>query len=179
MKNLLWIGLGNPGVAYEHTRHNLGINTLREWVAEHAIDPFWREDRIWPAEIAMINYESAKITGFFPTTFMNDSGLAVKKFLEKHQPGNYELLIIHDDMETALGEAKLIASGSARGHNGVRSIHEALGSIDVPRLLIGTDHPAAGTEPKDFVLREFLVGERDKLRLGVAAAKKVLTAQAI
>jgi peptidyl-tRNA hydrolase, PTH1 family len=172
MSHYLFIGLGNPGPKYEKTRHNLGISLLRAW-AEHVrlkadASKAWRQVAKFQADVAELQFGSSQVTCFFPLTSMNRSGQAVRQFLRRRlgnwwrPPAANQLLIIHDDLEVPLGEFRFRQSGSARGHNGVRSIHTALGTTDIPRFLLGIGpKPKSGTS--DFVLGTFTPSEEETL----------------
>jgi len=161
MKHYLYIGLGNPGEKYQRTRHNLGIRALRAWAPDN-----WHTVKKLPADLAQITLPGATITCLFPLTNMNRSGVAVRRFLRqgfrrifRPLPLN-RLLIIHDDLELTLGQFRLKQSGSARGHNGVRSIHNALGTQDISRLLLGIG-PKPDSNTSDFVLGKFTPTEEE------------------
>lgn len=156
MTSFLYVGLGNPGTRYEMTRHNLGIIVLRAWVASQPEASPWRQDAALSAEVATVSLGSAKITCLFPLTLMNASGEAVAAFLRQHEIASDHIVILHDDLDITLGEfAWRQTGGSARGHNGVRSIQAVLKALDMPRLLLGIGRPTEGIEPRDYVLQRF------------------------
>lgn len=138
---LLIIGLGNPGPEYNHTRHNLGARVVEAWEK---------------------NRGDIKADILLPTTFMNDSGQAVAQYLKNKSWQAKDILIVHDDVELPLGQWKIKIGGTAAGHKGVRSIHQALGTTDIPRLRIGINKPGQG-ELTDYVLAKFTPAEEEIL----------------
>lgn len=127
----LIIGLGNPGKTYRDTRHNIGFMVLDE-VAQRFGTSFTLEKR-WKAEVA-------RFTGGWllkPLTFMNDSGTAVAHMGRFHKIEPAEMAVVFDDIDLPLGRLRLRASGSAGGHNGMRSIIRHLGTEAFPRLKLG------------------------------------------
>ncbi len=169
MNNYLFIGLGNPDVKYKNTRHNFGIHVLRHWFnhasaqSENSVKN-WSDSKKHFGSIAEIKKPQAKITCLFPLTFMNSSGKAVKSYLCGglsflwRKPSIKNILIIHDDATLPLDEYKFISSGSARGHNGVRSIHKHLKTQNIPRLKLGIGSNQE-ISPQ-FVLGKFTEAER-------------------
>lgn len=163
MAHLLFVGLGNPGKKFERTRHNLGIRLLRAWANQD-----WHPIQKHQAEITAVTINNTQITCLFPLTSMNLSGAAVAGFA--HPPE--KTLIIHDDLELPLGSLKIKPDGSARGHNGVRSIHQALGTQNIPRLLLGIGPPVGPTE--EFVLSKFTPDEEEKITQMIPPASQLL-----
>jgi len=174
MGNLLFVGLGNPGKQYEHTRHNLGIRLLRAWAPKD-----WRYAKKFNAEVSTVTINNTSITCLFPVTSMNRSGEAVARFTRRRISRLWRayptgcILIIHDDLELPLGSFRIKPSGSAHGHKGVRSIHESLNTQDIPRLLLGIG-PATGP-PQEFVLGRFSPAEEAKIAQMIPPACSALT----
>lgn len=132
------VGLGNPGLQYERTRHNVGFHC----VDKLASNLRWQWERQNRAMVArgMINTE--KVILVKPITFMNNSGEAVSDLLRwyKLQPG--DLLLVCDDLDLPVGKIRMRANGSAGGHNGVDSIIHHLHTNQFPRLRIGIGRPS-------------------------------------
>lgn len=139
-QRILLVGLGNPDTNYAGTRHNLGRDVLRAVAA----------DGTAPAGAAF----------FYPPTFMNESGLAVAARLHYLQLGPDRLVVVHDDLELPLGEVRLETGGSARGHNGVRSVQEALDTTNFHRLRLGIGRPPEGVAAREYVLSRFTADEQ-------------------
>ena len=135
-------GLGNPGREYEQTRHNLGASVVLNWEAQ------------------ISDEMKARLRVLLPTMSMNESGSVLKDALRYIDIELQDILIVHDDIELSLGEAELVLGGSAKGHNGVRSIYDELGTQDFQRLRLGVGRPAEGVDVRDFVLSRFSVEEQ-------------------
>jgi PTH1 family peptidyl-tRNA hydrolase len=158
------VGLGNPGRQYENTRHNVGW-----WVVDHLAD-VWRFDgwrRDGEALVAGGRFGDAPLRLVKPQTYMNLSGAVLRPYLRRAAwSAATDLLVVVDDVALPVGRFRLRASGSAGGHNGLRSIEQALGSREYARLRIGIQ-PA---EPErrvgdlaDFVLSNFGKIERERM----------------
>lgn len=154
----LIVGLGNPGVAYEKTRHNLGF-MLVDRLAKEADSQIKRNECRSLVGRALIGEHSAELVK--PQTFMNLSGEAVSCLLKKDDRSLERLLVISDDLALPLGSIRVRPQGSHGGHNGLRSIIDCLGTNDFIRLRIGIlpDHPVSNT--RDFVLQNFAKGETE------------------
>lgn len=180
MQKILLVGLGNPGM--DATRHNIGVKALQTWfeavrrLPEVMYANDWREDKKALAEVAMIGIEGCEIIGLFPLTYMNDSGKSLQEWL-RHMPITTEdMLIIHDELELPLGEVRLDAEGgSARGHNGVRSIHTILGSSTMPRLRLGIGRPTNSMPVDQFVLAKFTAEEARAVTAMLAKASEAIS----
>lgn len=127
----LLVGLGNPGREYADTRHNVGFMVLDRMAAAAGIA--FRTEKNWKCEIA----RDSDLLLCKPLTFMNLSGQAVQPVSQffKIDPG--EMIVIFDEMALPIGKLRLRPTGSAGGHNGMRSIIQSLGTSDLPRLRIG------------------------------------------
>lgn len=143
------IGLGNPGPKFNYTRHNIGFMVLDALAAE--FDATWRSAN--NLEIAELCINDQDILLIKPQTFMNSSGLVIP-YLNKKGIKPENILVVHDELEIAFGAVKLRQGGSARGHNGLRSIIEACGA-DFWRLRMGIGRPVDNTSVGDFVLQKF------------------------
>jgi peptidyl-tRNA hydrolase, PTH1 family len=155
----LIVGLGNPGVEYEWSRHNLGFMLIDKLAQEEGIAVNRREcnSLVGRGEIESVRTKLAK-----PQTFMNLSGQAVSCLLAKansESPVN-ELVVISDDLALPLGTIRIREHGSAGGHNGLKSIIAAIGTNEFVRLRIGIqpEHPIS--DAKRFVLDTFSKTER-------------------
>lgn len=150
--NWLIVGLGNPGAAYERTRHNLGFMVIDQLAGELQTQVKRDECRslIGRAEIENQKVELAK-----PQTFMNLSGESVSCLLQKPDRGIERLIVISDDLALPFGKIRLRPGGSHGGHNGLRSMIDCLRTNEFIRLRIGImpEHPVSNT--KNFVLENF------------------------
>lgn len=145
-------GLGNPGKEYIKTRHNLGFLALDELAKKHNIrisrkspQSLWGEGEILSKKIILIK----------PLTFMNLSGTSIKLSLAKFNLKPTNAIVVCDDLNLEPGKMRIRKSGSAGGHNGLKSIIDKLYTDNFPRLRIGIGYPSAGADPACFVLDKF------------------------
>src|SRR5512133_3637363 len=155
--DLLVAGLGNPGREYEHTRHNLGWLGLEELARRHG--GAWRSK--FSGQLAEVRLDGLRLALLKPETFMNDSGRSVAAATRffKVEPGS--LLVVHDDVDLEPGRLQARAGGGLAGHNGLRSLAQALGTQEFLRLRIGVGRPGRG-DPRsvaDYVLSPFELDE--------------------
>jgi len=144
------IGLGNPGPKFSNTRHNIGFMVVDALAQQFNAD--WRSvnNHLEACDVVVNDQKTLLLK---PQTFMNDSGLVISYLTKKGiQPEN--ILVVHDELEIAFGRVTMRQSGSARGHNGLRSIIAACGP-DFWRLRMGIGRPADSTTVADFVLQKF------------------------
>lgn len=145
------LGLGNPGPEYARTRHNVGFRAADVLAARHRIPLTTRRNRsrLGEGTIGGIEVVIAK-----PQTYMNLSGEAALSLLTRYRAAPPDLIVICDDIHLPLGALRVRASGSAGGHNGLKSIIACIGSDAFPRVRIGVGAPSDG-EWVDYVLGEF------------------------
>lgn len=166
------VGLGNPGTRYAETRHNIGwlvvdrLADLAGWSGRGRTRD--------ASAVVMGRFRGEDLTLVKPLTFMNDSGLAVRKVLAReHAPLN-DLLVVTDDFALPFGKLRFREAGSAGGHNGLRSIIGELGTEKFARLRVGIGDPRRNA--RDHVLSTFAPDERERLsELLDAAAEAVET----
>lgn len=170
----LIVGLGNPGETYRDTRHNIGFMVLDE--IARRMGAAFREEKRWSGLVA-------KFTGGYllkPLTFMNDSGRAVQSVGHFYKASPAQTLVVYDDVDLPLGRLRFRTSGSAAGHNGIRSLISSLGSDEFPRLKVGiapADGRPAGERMVGHVLGKFSAEERPVLQAVIQrAADAVLSA---
>lgn len=154
------MGLGNPGPEYAATRHNLGFWLADALVRHWGLPPFRRGERARVSDGAV---SGVPVRVLKPTTMMNRSGAALASLRADpaFAPGR-DLLILVDDFNIPLGTYRLRPSGSAGGHNGLKSIEGALQSQEYARLRIGIGPLPTGEPWEDFVLAPFEDAERDQ-----------------
>ncbi|MBL7716405.1 MAG: aminoacyl-tRNA hydrolase [Bdellovibrionales bacterium] len=153
----LIVGLGNPGQKYETTRHNVGFLIIDQLVDEwKATGPTTKNQaEVWSATIA-----GEKALLIKPQTFMNLSGRSVGPFFQFHKCEPGDLIVIYDELDLKPSSYRLKTGGGTGGHNGLKSIDEALGSANngYHRIRMGIGHPRAlnlKMEPADYVLGRF------------------------
>jgi len=153
------VGLGNPGSQYEKTRHNIGWMVL-DRLADRA---GWsgRGRTRDASAVAQGRYNGLDLTLVKPLTYMNDSGLAVRKVLARERAPLAELLVVVDDFALPFGKLRFREGGSAGGHNGLRSIIGELGNEQFSRLRVGIGEPRQ--DAVDHVLSQFNRGEKARL----------------
>lgn len=143
------IGLGNPGRRYNKTRHNIGFKILDALVQQY--NTSWKPYKNMELASLIINDDELLLVK--PQTTMNNSG-AVMPWLQKKGITADSLLVVHDELELPFGVIKLKEGGSARGHNGIRSLIDAVGP-DFLRLRFGIGRPENREQVADYVLRNF------------------------
>ena len=150
-KHLLIAGLGNPGPAYDNTRHNIGF-TIIDAIAERFSFPAFSAK--FSSLVSSKILDSHKITLIKPQTFMNLSGNAVSKAVNFYKIDLENLIVIHDDLDLALARIKMKIGGGSGGHNGIKSIDQHLGP-EYYRLRIGIGKPQYQKDTSNFVLDKF------------------------
>ena len=148
----LFVGLGNPGPEYEATRHNAGFWWIDALARELKVN--LSMDRSYQGFMARTTLGGNTVWLLQPQTFMNLSGKSVAALARFFKILPQEILVAHDEMDIAPGEAKLKLGGSHAGHNGLRDIHAQLGSSDYWRLRIGVGHPGVKSEVVSWVLKK-------------------------
>lgn len=143
------VGLGNPGPAYCKTRHNIGFLILDQLADEY--QGLWQTKN--KMETCSILINDQKIVLVKPMTFMNDSGKVLSD-LAKQGIKQDNLLVVHDELELPFGAIKFKFDGSAKGHNGLKSMM-ALGGSNFLRLRFGVDRPADRQDVPNYVLAKF------------------------
>ena len=154
------VGLGNIGKEYEKTRHNVGFMTVDEIVTSYEFENFKLEEK-FEAEISKGEIKGEKIIFIKPQTFMNSSGRAVQKIMNFYKIEIENLLVIHDDLDIALGEIRTGFGKSSAGHKGVQSIIDFLNSKDFNRIRIGIKIEDRKIPTEKFVLGNFGKDELD------------------
>ena len=165
----LVIGLGNPGSEYRGTRHNIGSLAVKEFAARHGVQ--LRRGLFSSSATGRIKDGGADILVAVPLAYMNLSGPAVRTLAMKFKvDAATGLLVVHDDMDFEPGTVRLRASGSAGGHNGVKSVIASLGTQEFNRVRIGIGRPRPGEDPADYVLSRFGRNEQQAAGEGVEQA---------
>jgi PTH1 family peptidyl-tRNA hydrolase len=154
------VGLGNPGIPYRMTRHNIGFQVID------------RLAKISHIPIRTKHFKSLYGTGWIesqqvilakPMTFMNRSGEAVKKAADFFHLGMEDLIVVHDDLDLPFGRLRFKRRGGDGGHQGIRSIIERMGGNSFLRLKVGIGRPPQGMDPAEYVLEAFDKAEQSHL----------------
>jgi PTH1 family peptidyl-tRNA hydrolase len=165
-------GLGNPGPRYRTTRHNIG-QLAAELLAEQ-LEGGWRSR--FQARVCEVRDGEQRLGLQIPETFMNDSGRSIAPALRFWKLPPSRLLVIHDELDLELGDVRTKFGGGLAGHNGLRSVADALGTNDFLRVRVGIGRPERG-DPRpiaDWVLQPF-AADTDVDALARAAAECALT----
>lgn len=152
---IAFIGLGNPGVEYEFTRHNVGFLAMDRLQNVLNFPPFELKTRL-QARISKSRYKGKELLLAKPETFMNLSGEAITRMVHFYHLRPSDLWIFYDDFHLPLKTLRIRTEGSSGGHRGIGSVIDRLGSETFLRFRIGV-HPRGRTikDPKRFVLRPF------------------------
>ena len=163
----LVVGLGNPGSEYAGTRHNAGFMVVQR------LGQRWNlkfERRACSSRLTETRRGRTKIILALPQTFMNQSGLAVQSLLSTYKIKPENLLVIYDDLDLPLGEIRIRPQGSPGSHRGMKSIVEVLGTTLFPRVRLGIGSRPESVEAADYVLSQFSVDEKPKIKEAVEKA---------
>ena len=165
------VGLGNPGPEYRDTRHNVGQRVLD--LLARRLRASWRRDG--SAVVARGQWRGEPVRLIKPISFMNAIGPVVAKALRRVEAGPADLILVYDDIDLPLGNVRLRMKGSHGGHNGVRSVIEALGTQEIKRVKVGIGRPDQKDDVPDHVLTSFERDEVPAVDAAVAeAAERVL-----
>lgn len=163
----LFVGLGNPGKEYEQTRHNVGFMVMDELAKR------WN-----------LAYNQAKFNGIFashmisgekvilckPLTYMNLSGECVRPLIDYYKIDIDDVVVIYDDLDLPVGKIRLRMTGSAGGHNGMKSLIQHLGTDQFKRIRIGIGRPQNGQKVTDYVLGRFTKEEEHNIQQAIMRA---------
>jgi peptidyl-tRNA hydrolase, PTH1 family len=158
---LIVIGLGNVGKAYEDTRHNVGFQAV-EIMAE-ALGGSWADKQKFQAFVAEAQFEGRPVLFAKPTTYMNLSGQAIKKMVDfyKLDPAS-QILVVCDDIDLPLGTHRFRMNGGPGTHNGLKSVIESFGEA-FPRLRIGLGRQPEGADLAGWVLSRLPAEDRKQM----------------
>lgn len=147
----LLVGLGNIGSEYEMTRHNFGFLLLDQIIEDYG---FTAQSKKFRSEVFSGKIGDKKIIALKPHTFMNRSGLAVAEAASFYKIELKNILVLHDDLDLALGKVKVKIGGGHAGHNGLKSLDEMIGK-DYMRLRLGIGRP----EHKEYTTADYVLGK--------------------
>ena len=172
------IGLGNPGLKYEFTRHNIGFRIVDSLAKDIKIE--FKKIKSYYSLISRGIINNHKIMLVKPQTFMNLSGRAVSRVVSYYKIPLQDLLVVYDDLNLESGQIRIRKKGSAGGHKGIESIMQYLHSEDIPRLRIGIGDPSINFnfDSASYVLSNFNGDEEDRIKetikLSTEAIKTVI-----
>lgn len=162
---MAWLiaGLGNPDDRYARTRHNVGRMVVDE-LAREGGDRF-RKVRFLPVESAEIRVGDERVLLARSTRYMNESGPSYASLAKKQGIEPARLVAVHDELDIPAGTIRVKQGGGNNGHNGLRSLDQALRTVDYPRVRVGIGRPPGRQDPADFVLQP--VASRDEADLAL------------
>ena len=163
-KMKLIVGLGNPGKQYEHTRHNVGFDTIDELSSRLNI-PLTQSK--FKGLYGIGQAFGQKVLLLKPLTYMNLSGESIRAVLDYYQIELEDFLVIYDDLDLPVGKIRLRQKGSPGGHNGIKSTVAHLGTQQFNRIRIGIDRPEPGMSVPDYVLGRFRPEEQGSIQEAV------------
>jgi PTH1 family peptidyl-tRNA hydrolase len=156
MSKFLIVGLGNIGIEYEHTRHNIGFDVVNYLAEEGKVS--FKSDRL--ADVAHLKIKGKPIVLVKPSTYMNLSGKAVNYWLQQEKVELENLLVIVDELALPVGKIRINPKGSDGGHNGLKSIQETINTSNYNRLRFGIGNEFAKGKQADFVLGKWTSEEQ-------------------
>ena len=167
---MAWLiaGLGNPGEEYARTRHNAGRLALDDLAERHGAR--LRKVRFQAAEADDVRIGGESVWLAASTRFMNESGPSYASLARKHDIGPDHVIAVHDEIEIPPDELMVKLGGGSAGHNGIRSLAQALGSQDFYRVRIGVGRPPGRQDPADFVLQRVASSAWDDFAVSIARA---------
>lgn len=171
-------GLGNPGPVYTRTRHNVGylvVDELRRranerWTSARAQRADVVRTRIGPVGLGAPGAQTEPVVLMRSRTYMNESGIAVRKVADFSHISPDHLIVVHDELDLDLGRMRLKAGGGDNGHNGLKSIRAHLRTGDFNRVRFGVGRPPGRMNPADYVLSNFPARDQNDLDLQVTLA---------
>lgn len=170
----LVVGLGNPGPTYAFTRHNVGF-----WAVEDLVQRFDATFSLtskFSAETSHLRIpavpgrDAVSLIVAKPTTFMNNSGKAVRALATFYKVPATNVVAIHDELDLRPGQLRLKAGGGDNGHNGLRSMRAHLGTGDFLRVRVGVGRPPGGQDAARYVLAKMSSSDSDEMRVDAAVA---------
>lgn len=168
----LIVGLGNPGSVYSGTRHNVGVWFVH--ALAHSFNVSFKSEKKLHGQVATFAMDQDACRLFIPSTFMNESGIAVRAIANFYQIKPQEILIVHDELDLDVGRIKLKSGGGHGGHNGLRDILRHLGSSDFNRLRIGIGHPGHKQFVVNYVLKNPGMHEKESILKAIDRAVDVI-----
>lgn len=170
MSRFLIAGLGNIGLEYANTRHNIGFDVADAFVAKH--NGIFKNDRL--ADVATLQIKGRDIIVIKPTTYMNLSGRSIRYWMDNKKVPLNQLLVIVDEIALPLTKLRLRPSGSDAGHNGLKSIQETLGTVDYPKLRFGIGNSYPKGMQIDYVLGKWTKEELSLVQLKIEKSVEVI-----
>ncbi len=172
----LIIGLGNPGIKYELTRHNAGFLAVDDYADQQNCA---LNNEKWNGLYTSERINGQRVILLKPKTFMNKSGESAACFADFYQIPLKNILVIYDDLDLPKGKIKVTAKGGSGGHNGIRSLIQRLGSSDFSRLKIGIGRPERDEQGRGVPVDRYVLGNLSDEELVLFNERLALTHEAI
>lgn len=149
--DLLVVGLGNPGVEYAGTRHNVGAGVVELLAERHGGE--LRADKKQRSLVDVVRIGGRSVVLAFPQTYMNLSGEAVRELVVRHGITDAaKVVVVHDELDLPVGRLKVKLGGGLAGHNGLKSVSAHMGTDDYARIRVGVAKPAESSQGRNHVL---------------------------
>lgn len=161
-------GLGNPGIKYRGTRHNIGYRVIEELARSESCN--FKLSLKFNADVAIFKIEKEKIILVKPGSYMNNSGVCLVNLLNFYKTDIQHCLVVYDDADLALGVLRFREKGSAGGHKGMESIIEYAETDKINRLRVGIGRSQQKIDLADYVLSEFFPEEKEVLNESILRA---------
>ena len=166
--DFLVAGLGNPGMQYENTRHNIGFMAVDKFSQKNG---FSFNKNKYEALLGECRINDKRILVIKPQTFMNNSGRALEKVAAFYKIPTDKIIVVHDDISLDVGKIRMRRKGSHGGHNGMRDITELLGTDDIMRIKMGVGaKPHPNYDLASWVLGKFPKEQEEDLKKGIDTA---------
>lgn len=169
----LVVGLGNPGTEYALTRHNAGFLTV-DLLGENLRATYWKDEA--GSTVAVVRFGEEDLVLAKPQSFMNVSGGPVKRLMELYEADADETIVVHDDIDLAPGRVLCKRGGGHGGHNGLRSLHEKLGTGEYLRVRVGVGRPPGRMDAADYVLQPLKGDALEEFRDSIPTAAQAVLA---
>ncbi len=168
----LIVGLGNPGLVYETTRHNAGFMTIDRLAKEHSTDVTRMKFKAYCGDVVLGGQRCLLLK---PNTYMNNSGEAVEAAMQFYKLDIDHVIVVYDDISLDPGKLRIRRKGSDGGHNGIKSIIALTGSQDFARIKVGVGKkPHKDYNLADWVLSKFTKAEMEQMEVSCQNACKAL-----
>ena len=171
LKKILIVGLGNPGIEYENTRHNIGFKIIDNFALKKELE----FDSFRYGMISKIKIKGKMIILLKPNTFMNLSGKAINYWIKKEKVLIENILIVTDDLNLPFGKLRLRSKGNDGGHNGLKDIQDKLNSTNYSRLRFGIKNKVKIENKVDYVIGKWTKNESELLKKIIVKTEKIIS----
>ena len=167
----LVVGLGNPGPTYDPTRHNVGFWAVADLADRHGSSfSLNSRQRAEVATVTLPGDPAIKLVLVKPTTYMNESGVAVRALAAFHKIPAARVIAIHDELDLDPAQLRVKLGGGDNGHNGLKSMRAHLGTGDFHRVRVGIGRPPGRQSAADYVLQKMKPADLEAMRVDAAVA---------